>query len=114
MPPYFTDPNEPELPPSDPNDPRVQEFERGERLRQGAMNASSVQDWIKLLRSIPNPSPGEVQLPQDIEANPGGYEAGRGNSGGALRKKSKLDFIGNHPWLTVGAFLAGAASPSLL
>ena len=114
MPPYFADPNEPEPVPVDPNDPRVQEFERGERLRQGAMNANSVQDWIKLLQSIPNPSPGEAQLLQDVLANPGGYEAGRQDSGGALRKKSKLDFIGNHPWLTAGAFLAGAAAPALL
>ena len=114
MPTYFNDPNEPEPGPSDPNDPRVQDFQRGEALRQGAMNAKSVSDWINLLRSIPNPSPGEAQLLKEIEANPGGYEAGRQGSGGALRKKSPLDFVGNHPWLTVGAFLAGAAAPALL
>lgn len=87
-------------------DPRVAAFQQSQAPLAAAKNARTVPDWIRVLEQY---APNSPKL-QALRANPNGYEV----KAGSLRKKTALDVVGNHPWLTVGAFLAGAAAPALI
>lgn len=93
----------------DTGHPGYAAFQATQPKLNAAMNAQSVQDWIALLQNLPNPTSGERQLLIELTANPDKYEV----KGGHLRKKTPLDFVGNHPWLTTAAFLGAASAPAL-